>query len=147
MVNKAKSTQFRKVEVSTVAGTAGPWKKISQTTDVTLSTGSAQFLDATNYDSPRKEYTDGLDDVSDMNIPFQRVVDDEGQNMVRDACFTRPRPTLYFRATTGQGEVMTFDSTCGGWQVGGAANAVETGQVTVRPNNIVWTGPAEAGGA
>ncbi len=140
-VNKAKSTQFRKVEVSETGGTPGTWTKISQTSDVTLSTGSAQFADATNYDSTTKEYISALDDVSDMNIPFQRVVDDEGQNTVRDACFERPRPTLFFRATTGQGEVMTFESECGGWQVGGPANTVETGQVTVRPRNIVWTGP------
>jgi hypothetical protein len=146
MANKAKSTQFRKVEVSTTAGTAGPWTKIAQTSDVTFSTGSAQFIDVTNYDSLTKEYIAGLDDVSDLNIPFQRVVDDAGQNMVRDACFEAPRPTLYFRGTTGQGETMTFESEVGGWQVGGAANAAETAQVTVRPRNIVWAGPAAQGG-
>ena len=140
-VNKAKSTQFRKVEVSETGGTSGPWTKISQTSDVTLSTGSAQFLDATNYDSNTKEYIAGLDDVGDVNIPFQRVVDDAGQNMARDASFERPRPTIFFRMTTGQGEVMTFESEVGGWQVGGAANTVETGQFTVRPRNIVWTAP------
>ncbi len=147
MANKAKSTQFRKVEVSETGTAEGTWTEIAQLSDVTFSTGTAQFLDATNYASLTKEYIAGLDDVSDMNIPFQRVVDDPGQNMVRDASFQAPRPTLYFRGTTGQGEVMTFESEVGGWQVGGAANTVETGQVTVRPRNIVWTGPAAGGGA
>ncbi|MEO7466720.1 MAG: hypothetical protein ABIV36_06895 [Sphingobium limneticum] len=141
MANKAKSTQLRKIEVSETGTTQGPWTKVAQLTAAPFATGSAQFLDATNFDSPRKEYTDGLDDVQDMNITFQRVVDDEGQNMLRDACFTRPRPTLYFRGTTGQGEVMTFESTVGGWSLPDGPNAVETAQVTVRPNNIEWTGP------
>jgi hypothetical protein len=139
MANKAKSTQLRKLEVSTTA--AGVFTKIGQLSDTNFATGSAQFLDATNYDSGRKEYIAGLDDVQDMTIQFQRVVDDEGQNQVRDACFANPRTTLYFKGTTGQGEVMTFTSECGGWQVTGGANSVEMGQVTVRPRDIVWKGP------
>ena len=94
----------------------------------------------TNYDSPRKEYISGLDDVQDMNIQFQRVVDDAGQNLVRDASFASPRTTCYFNCTTGQGETMTFVSECSAWQVTGGADAVEMAQVTVRPRNIVWTG-------
>jgi hypothetical protein len=144
MANKAKSTQLRKVEVSLTSG--GTFTKIGQLSDTTFATGSAQFLDATNYDSTQKEYIAGLDDVQDMTLQFQRVVDDDGQNMVRDACFAAPRPTLYFKGTTGQGETMSWESECGGWQVGGGANAVETAQVTVRPRSIVWTGPAAQGG-
>ena len=140
MANKAKSTQLRKLEVS--ATPTGTFTKIGQLSDTNFATGSAQFLDATNYDSDSKEYIAGLDDVQDMTIQFQRVVDDEGQNMVRDACFQRPRTTLYFKGTTGQGETMTFESEVGGWQVTGGANAVEMGQVTVRPRNIAWAGPA-----
>ena len=146
MANKAKNTQFRKIEVSETGTAGGTWTKVSQLTSAPLSTGSAQFLDATNFDSPRKEYTDGLDDVQDMNITFQRVVDDDGQNMLRDACFAKPRPRLFFRGTTGQGEVMTFDSTVGGWTLPDGPNAVETAQVTVRPTNIDWKGPAAQGG-
>lgn len=140
MANKAKSTQLRKLEVATASN--GPFTKIMQLDATDFATGSAQFLDATNYDSDRKEYIAGLDDVQDMTIQFQRVVDDAGQNMVRDACFTRPRPTLYFKGTTGQGETMTFTSEVGGWQVKGNPNSVETAQVTVRPRDIVWAGPA-----
>jgi hypothetical protein len=112
MANKAKSTQLRKLEVSTTA--AGVFTKIGQLSDTNFATGSAQFLDATNYDSGRKEYIAGL---------------------------ANPRTTLYFKGTTGQGEVMTFTSECGGWQVTGGANSVEMGQVTVRPRDIVWKGP------
>jgi hypothetical protein len=147
MANKAKSTQLRKLEVSTAGGSGGTWVEIEQISGVTFATGQANFLDATNYKSTTKEYIAGLDDVQDMNVPFQRVVDDPGQNMVRDACFAIPRPTLFFRGTTGQLEVMTFESEVGGWQVGGDANTVETGQVTVRPRNIVWTGPSAGGGS
>jgi len=139
MANKAKSTQLRKLEVSTSAN--GSFTKIGQLSDTNFATGQAQFLDATNYDSARKEYISGLDDVQDMTIQFQRVVDDDGQNIVRDACFATPRTTLYFKGTTGQGEVMTFTSEVGGWQVTGGANTVEMAQVTVRPRDIVWTGP------
>ncbi|MDF4024133.1 hypothetical protein P3W24_04000 [Luteibacter sp. PPL201] len=147
MANKAKSTQGRKVEVSTSGGSGGTWVKIGQTSDIPLQTGSAQYSDATNYDSNEKEYISALDDVQDLNIPFQRVVDDDGQNMARDAAFQRPRPTLFFRITTGQGEVMSFQSEVGGWQVTGPANTVENGQFTVRPRGIVWTPPAAQGGA
>jgi len=145
MANKAKSTQLRKLEVSLTSG--GAFTKIAQLSDTNFATGSAQYLDATNYDSPRKEYIGGLDDVQDMTIQFQRVVDDPGQNILRDACFTTPRPTLYFQGTTGQGEVMTFQSEAGGWQVTGGANSVEMGQATVRPSDIVWTGPDVGGGS
>ena len=75
-----------------------------------------------------------------MNIQFQRVVDDAGQNLVRDASFASPRTTCYFKCTTGQGETMTFVSECSAWQVTGGADSVEMAQVTVRPRNIVWTG-------
>lgn len=139
MANKAKSTQLRKVEVSLTS--AGTFTKVGQLSDTNFTTGSAQFLDASNYDSPRKEYIGGLDDVQDIQINFQRVVDDAGQNMLRDACFAVPKTTLYFKCTTGQGEGMTFQSEVGGWQVNGAANTVEVGQVTVRPINVVWTDP------
>lgn len=140
MANKAKSTQLRKLEVATAAN--GPFTKIGQLSDTNFATGSAQFLDATNYDSGRKEYIAGLDDVQDMTIQFQRVVDDAGQNIVRDACFATPRVDLFFKGMTGQGETMTFTSEVGGWQVNGAANTVEMAQVTVRPRDIVWAGPA-----
>ena len=143
MANKAKSTQLRKLEVSTTSG--GTFTKISQLASTNFATGQAQFLDATNYDSERKEYISALDDVQDMTIQFQRVVDDDGQNMVRDACFASPRTTLYFKGTTGQGETMTFTSEVGGWQITGDANTVENGQVTVRPRDIVWAGPATGG--
>lgn len=146
MANKAKSTQFRKLEVSTTAGGAGPFTKIGQLKGTNFVTGSAQYLDATNYDSEKKEYIGGLDDVQDMNVVFQRVVDDAGQNIVRDACFAKPRTTLYFKGTTGQGEVWTFTSECGGWQVTGDENSVEMGQVTVRPRDDDWSGPNAGGG-
>lgn len=142
--NKAKSTQLRKLEVGTSA--TGTFTKIGQLSDTNFSTGSAQYLDATNYDSTRKEYIAALDDVQDMTIQFPRVVDDAGQNILRDACFASPRTTLYFKGTTGQGETMTFESEAGGWQVNGGANTVETAQATVRPRNIVWAGPAPQGG-
>lgn len=144
MANKAKSTQLRKLEVSLTS--SGTFTKISQLASTNFATGQAQFIDATNYDSVNsKEYISGLDDVQDMTIQFQRVVDDDGQNMVRDACFTNPRTTLYFKGTTGQGETMTFTSECGGWQVTGDPNTVENAQVTVRPRDIVWAGPATGG--
>lgn len=139
MANKAKSTQFRKLEVSLTSG--GTFTKINNLKSTNFVTGSAQFLDKTNYDSERKEYGDALDDVQDMTIQFQRVVDDEGQNIVRDACFASPRPTLFFKGTTGQGETMTFDSVVGGWQITGDENTIEMAQVTARPANIVWADP------
>lgn len=140
MPNKAKSTQLRSISVGTKA--TGPFTKISQLTDTNLVTGQAQFIDVTNYDSSRKEYIAGLDDVQDMTIQFQRIVGDAGQNMLRDACFASPRNVLYFTAVTGQGEGMTFESEVSGWQVSGGVNAAEMAQVTVRPRNIVWTSPA-----
>jgi hypothetical protein len=82
----------------------------------------------------------GLDDVQDMDINFQRVVDDAGQNLVRDACFASPRTVCYFKGTTGQGETMVFESECSGWAVTGGADSVEMAKVTVRPRSIVWTG-------
>lgn len=139
MANKAKSTQLRKLEVSLTSG--GTFTKIGQLADTNFSTGSANYLDATNYDSPRKEYIAGLDDVQDMKIQFQRVVDDAGQNMGRDACFESPRTTLYFKGTTAQGETMEFTSECGGWAITGGANSVEMGEFTVRPRDIVWGDP------
>lgn len=139
MANKAKSTQLRKLEVSLTGVDPIIYTKIGQLADTNFATGSAQYLDATNYDSDRKEYIGGLDDVQDMTIQFQRVVDDAGQNIVRDACFASPRPTLFFQGTTGQGETMVFESEVGGWQVTGGANSVEMAQVTVRPRAIVWS--------
>lgn len=140
MANKAKSTQLRKLEVSITSGGTS-MTKIAQLVDTNFVTGSAQYLDATNYDSERKEYIAGLDDVQDMTIQFQRVVDDDGQNIVRDACFASPRTTLYFKGTTSQGETFSFTSEVGGWQVTGGANAVELAQVTARPRDVVWAGP------
>lgn len=75
-----------------------------------------------------------------MDINFQRVVDDAGQNLVRDASFASPRTLCYFKCTTGQGETMTFESECSGWAVTGGVDSPEMAKVTVRPRNIVWTG-------
>lgn len=140
MTNKAKSTQLRKLECDLYIPTTQTYtNKVGQLADTDFSTGSASFLDATNYDSPRKEYIGGLDDVQDMDISFQRVIDDIGQNLLRDACFASPRTTVYFKGTTGQGETMTFESEVSGWAITGGHDAVEMGKVTVRPRNIVWT--------
>lgn len=116
------------------------YTKVAELVDTDFATGSANYLDATNYDSSRKEYISGLDDVQDMNIQFHRIVDDAGQNLLRDACFASPRTTLYFKCTTGQGETMTFVSEASAWQVTGGVDSVEQAQVTVRPRNVVWTG-------
>jgi beta-glucanase (GH16 family) len=142
MVSKAKSTQKTKLEVSIAPG--GAWTKIAGATAIPRGTGTAQWLEVTDYDSDQKEYIPGLADVTDVTIVGRRVVDDAGQNIVRDAYYTAPRSsqTLYFRSTTAQGEVFTFESEVGSWSIGGDPNQPESFNAGVRPKNEAYAPPA-----
>lgn len=147
MVSKAKSTQKTKLEVSLTAG--GAWTKVAGATAIPRGTGTAQWLEVTDFDSDVKEYIPGLADVTDVTLVGRRVVDDAGQNIVRDAYYTAPRSsqTLYFRSTTAQGEVFTFESEVGSWSIGGDPNQPESFNAGVRPKNEAYVAPAAAGAA
>jgi hypothetical protein len=146
MTTKAKSTQKSKIEVCLTA--VGVFTKINGATAIPRGTGSAQWLDSTDYDSTKKEYIPGLADVTDVTVTGQRVVDDPGQNMLRDAYYANPQPTLFFKSTTAQGEVFTYESAVASWAITGDPNAIEIFNAGIRPANEVYVAPAppEGGG-
>lgn len=141
MSGKAKSTQKTKLEVS-LTGTGNPaYTKVTGATAIPRGTGSAQWLETTDYDSTTKEYTPGLADVTDVTLTAQRIVDDAGQNMIRDAYYANPRTTLFFRSTTAQGEVFTFETEVGSFSITGDPNAIEIFNAGVRPRNEAYVAP------
>lgn len=139
MARKAKSTQGSKIEVSLTTG--GTFTKITGCTAIPRGTGSAQWLDTTDYDSTKKEYIPGLEDVTDVTLTGQRIVDDAGQNMVRDAYYANPKTNLFFKSTTAQGEVFTFESEVASWNLTGDPNAVELFNAGIRPANEEYVEP------
>lgn len=149
MASKAKSTQKTKLEVSLTGGSGGTWTKVAGATAIPRGTGTAQWLEVTDYDSDVKEYIPGLADVTDITITGRRFVNDEGQNMVRDAYYSNPRSsqTLFFRSTTAQGEVFTFESEVGSWSIGGDPNQPESFSAGVRPRNEAYVEPAAGSNA
>lgn len=147
MASKAKSTQKTKLEVSLTGGAGASWTKVNGATAIPRGTGTAQWLEVTDYDSDQKEYIPGLADVTDVSITGRRFVNDPGQNIVRDGYYSNPRSsqTLYFRSTTSQGEVFTFESEVGSWSIGGDPNQPESFSAGVRPRNEAYVEPADAG--
>lgn len=149
MASKAKSTQKTKLEASLTGGSGGSWTKVSGATAIPRGTGSAKWTEVTDYDSDVQEYIPALADVTDVTITGARVIDDAGQNMIRDAYYSSPRSskTLFFRSTTAQGEMFTFESEVGSWSIGGDPNAKETFSAGVRPRNEQYVSPtAPTGG-
>jgi hypothetical protein len=144
MTTKAKSTQKSKLEVSLTSG--GTFTKVTGATAIPRGTGSAQWLDVTDFDSPKKEYIPGLADVTDVTITGQRVVDDPGQNILRDAYYADPQPMLFFKSTSAQAEVFTYESAVASWSLGGDPNAPETFNAGIRPANEVMVPPVVEGG-
>lgn len=140
MSNQAKSTQGSTLGVST--SPTGPFTDVARITSIPRGTGSAQWLDVTNFASQgTKEYIPGLADISDVNITGQRVVDDAGQNILRDACHAIPKTTLYFQSKSAQGEVFNFTSEVATWALAGDPNATETFTAGIRPRDEKYTAP------
>ena len=142
MSNQAKSTQGTRLSVSLTR--SGPFVNVAQATAIPRGTGSPQWIDVTNFESVgTKEYIPGLADVQDVNITGQRVVQDLGQNLLRDAYQSEPKLTLYFQSETAQGEKFSFTSEVASWALEGEANAAETFIAGIRPRDEQYTPPYE----
>ena len=85
--------------------------------------------------------------MQDVRITGQRVVKDQGQNILRDAYQSDPKTTLYFRSQTAQGEQFSFTSEVASWALDGEANAAETFSAGIRPRDEAYTAPDDSEGS